>query len=115
MLNAENILAAEDAVPPVKVSIPEWGGDAYIRVMSGCERDQWELLAEEGIKKKTHANIRASLLVATLCNKDGKRLFGHGQADALGKKSSIVIDRLFDISQKINQLKESDIDDLEKN
>ncbi len=115
LLTADGILAAQDTDAPVKVKIPEWGGDAYLRVMGGAERDQWELIAEAGIKKKTHANIRASLLVATLCDKDGKRLFGNGQSDALGKKSSIVIDRLFDVAQKLNKLKESDIDELEKN
>lgn len=115
MLTAEKILAAQDTDAPIKVDIPEWGGGAFLRVMSGAERDQWELIAEAGIRKKTTANVRASLLIATLCDENGKRLFGHGQADALGKKSSIVIDRLFDIAQKLNKLKESDIDELEKN
>ncbi len=114
-LNADQILKAQDADAPIRVDVPEWGGVVYIKVMSGAERDRFELIAEEGIKSKAQANIRASLLAATLCDESGKRIFTNNMINQLGDKSSIVIDRLFDIAQKHNKLKEEDIRELEKN
>ncbi len=114
-LSAEQILRADDRPPPERHAVPEWGGHVYIKIMSGGERDRFELVAEEGMRKKTQANIRASLLAATLCEEDGKRLFTNNMINQLGDKSSIPIDRLFDIAQKINKLNQKDVEELEKN
>ncbi len=40
-LTAEQILAADD-MGLKKVTVPEWGGDVFIRVMSVGERDEYE-------------------------------------------------------------------------
>ncbi len=114
ILSAEQILKANDKEGPVQVDVPEWGGVLFIRVMPGHDRDRYELIAEEGIKNKTQANIRATLLSYTLCDASGKLLFGHNAITQLGAKSSIVIDRLFIIAKKHNKLADADIEELEK-
>ena len=41
MLNREAILSSVD-LPKELVSVPEWGGDLYVRTLNGTERDAFE-------------------------------------------------------------------------
>lgn len=82
MLTRDQIFAAQDIPPPEKVDVPEWGGDVYIRVMTGAERNAWDLstitITGSGKQTKVTPNLkdsRAKLLVLTLCDETGKRLF----------------------------------------
>lgn len=115
MLTAEKILKADDLNELEKLEVPEWGGSLYVKIMSGVERDRWELMAAKAIEKPGTANIRASLCAMTICNEKGKRLFGDNQIAALGAKSATVLDRIYAISKKLNKLSEDDIEELEKN
>ena len=114
-LNAETILKADDSGKPEKVDVPEWGGFVYVRVMSGVERDRWELLITKGMDKASTANIRASLASFVCCDESGKRLFTDNQASNLGIKSSVALDRIFEVAQRVNCLKDEDIKELEGN
>ncbi len=51
ILTKEAILAADD-LPRETVLMPEWGGDVYVRTMSGTDRDAFEssLIARDGAK-----------------------------------------------------------------
>jgi hypothetical protein len=115
MLTAEKILKTEDISQPQKVHIPEWGGDVYVRVMTGVERDRWELSAQSSIDKPATANVRASLCAVTICDEKGKRLFTDNQAAALGAKSAVALNRVYEVSKRINRLTDEDIEELEKN
>lgn len=50
------------------------------------------------------ARARASLLVRTICDENGARIFHDGDADALAKKSPQALDRLWDASVQLNNL-----------
>ena len=115
MLTAEQILKSDDLKDRVKVNIPEWGGDLYVRKMNGMERDRWELMTARAVDKPLAANVRASLCAMTICNEKGKRLFTDNQMTALGAKSAIALNRIFEVSQRLNKLEDSDIEELEKN
>jgi len=115
MLTAEKILKSQDIHEPEKVDVPEWGDHVYVRVMNGIERDRFELMVSKGMDKPSTANIRAALCVMTICDQSGKRLFTDNQAAHLGAKNSVALDRIFDVAQKINKLKQEDMDELEKN
>ena len=41
ILSKDAILAADD-LPRETVHVPEWGGDVYVRTMSGTDRDAFE-------------------------------------------------------------------------
>ena len=113
-LSAKDILESSDQnIEPI--SLPEWGGDAFIRTMSGTERDSWEMYASKQMEKVNNVNIRAKLASITLCDKEGKRLFGDGQVDALSKKSAKALNRVYEAALKLNKLSDEDIEQLEKN
>ncbi len=117
LLTKEQILAAED-LDYEEVEIKEWGGKVRLRCMTGTERDAFESAIYKIKGDKVEANrenFRSELLSRVLCNKDNKLLFNPREVKALGGKSGRVIDRLFDIAQKINGIGQSDIEEMTKN
>lgn len=106
-LDSKSILAAND-VRLEKVNVPEWGGDVYLKVISGTDRDRFE----ESWSEQRMKAFRIRFLLLTLCSEDGERLFSDEQADALGKKSSIVINRLFDAAWKLNAFTQEAVDEM---
>ena len=106
VLTKEAIFKTQDA-KIIKESVGEWGGDLYIRVMSGTVRNAYELEAMEmkdSSDNSRFSNLREKLLVKTLCNEKGELLFSDDDIEELSKKSSSVIDRLFKKSQELNGL-----------
>lgn len=112
-LNRDAILGASD-LPVEEVEVPEWGGSVFLRSMTGSERDQWEMRIHNNGPENI-SNIRASLLVLTLVDKDGNRLFKDKDIEALGAKSSSVLSRLFDVARKLNALSSDDVEELAGN
>ncbi len=109
-LTRDAILGAQD-LPVLTVSIPEWGGEVFIRTMTGGERDQFEA----GWKRNPTDDIRARLAVATLCDEDGRLLFSAADVPALSAKSSTALDRIFAASTAHSGLTDKDVEDLRKN
>lgn len=99
ILTKEAILAADD-LPRELVNVPEWGGDVFVRTMTGTDRDAFEasLIGKEGRME----NVRARLVSLTLCNEAGERMFGDAEIAALGKKSARALDRVFSVAQRLN-------------
>jgi hypothetical protein len=112
-LNRDAILSADESCLLECIEVPEWGGDVYIRVMSGAERDALE--AEMTGEKKNLANFRARFAVKVLADETGKRLFSDKDAEALGRKSGLALDRVLKDGLKINGFDKAEIDTLEKN
>ncbi len=115
MLTAEQILKADDLGELVKVSVPEWGGDVYVKVMTGRARDYFELTGQKTIENPKINSIRALLCAATICDENGKLLFTNAQVGDLAEKSGSALDKVFTVAQKINKMANSDIEELEKN
>jgi hypothetical protein len=116
-LTKEAILAADD-LGREKVTVKEWGGDVFVRAMTAAERDEWEagLVSEpDGGAKARLRNLRARLAVLCVVDAAGNRLFGEGDADALGRKSAKALDRIFDVALRLNALGAKDVKELEKN
>jgi hypothetical protein len=106
-LDRKSILAAND-VKLEKTPVPEWGGDVYLRVISGADRDRFE---ESYADQKMKA-FRIRFLLLTLCDDSGERLFKDEEAELLGKKSSVVINRLFEAGWKLNAFSQEAVDAL---
>ena len=108
-LSKSSILAAINAASDIKVeklSVPEWKTDVYLKVLSGTERDAFEAsYSDEKMK-----NFRVRFLVLTLCDEAGERLFDDEQVTILGKRSALVINRLFEASWKLNMLSQEAVD-----
>lgn len=117
------ILAAQDTSKEA-VSVPEWGIDdglVFIKTLSAKDRDNWETsmvsvdMERKKVRKVNMANMRARLVVLTLVDAEGKRIFGDDDANQLGEKSAAVIARLFDVAQRVNGLSQEEVKALEKN
>ena len=113
-----------------KVDVPEWGElgkNLYIRTMSGKDRDTYEMSIVNAGKKDDEDdgkdedvddtfmyNMRASLVVACCCDKEGNLLFKPEDADKLGNKSGAALDRLFDVGRKLMKMSDGDVKEMEK-
>lgn len=106
-LNKAAILAAGD-YKLEKVPVPEWGGDVFIKTISGVDRDRFE----EGYSEQRMKNFRSRFLVLTLSDENGGRLFTDAEVEELGKKSSLVLNRLFDKAWSLNAFTNEAVEEL---
>ena len=125
----ENVFKSED-VKKEWIDIPEWEGGLYVKVMSGEERDAFETAMfktnDMNDFTRNFDNMRARLIAFTAVDEDEKQIFDpilkydiqgklYGDVAELGKKSSIILDRIYIVAQKLNKLRKEDIEDLTKN
>ena len=110
-LTRDGIVSADD-LPLERVEVPEWNGVVYMRVLTGKQRDEIEQLSTDrkAAKRFEVKEMLAKMVSMSLCDKDGKLLFGgHDDAKKLNDKSSAVIIRLFKVVQKISKIDDDDI------
>jgi len=112
-LTGDAVVAAVDS-DLTRVEIPEWGGHAFLRIMSTGERDdyecEWRKKADSGVE-----NFRSKFVAKCLVNESGKRLFGNSDIEKLAAKSSKVVNRLWELAMKLNNLSEAGIEEAAKN
>lgn len=106
-LNKAAILAANDSKLE-KVHVPEWGDDVYLKTISGLDRDRFE----DGYAEQKMKNFRSRFLILTLCDEKGDRLFSDAEVDELGKKSSLILNRLFEKAWSLNAFTNEAVDEL---
>jgi len=118
MLNFQEIMECKDTKVE-KVFVEEWNGEVGIKIMSGVERDDFEsaILRNTDNKgnMKDSKNLRASLLVKTICDENGSLIFTSKQMEFLNAKSSKVLNDLFDKAMEINGLSKNTNDEIKKN
>ena len=114
MLTKEQILQADD-LPREFVSVPEWGGDVYVRTMTGAERDAWEVETVMEADKVNRVNLRARMCARCIVDDKGARLFTDKEAEKLGDKSAAALERVFSVAIRLNALSNKDVETLEKN
>ena len=107
-LSKTAILAAKDTKLSDPVPVPEWGGDVFVKTLTGTERDAFEDAYAENKMKA----FRCRFLVLTLCDDKGQRLFEDADVAELGKKSSVVINRLFEAAWKHNAFTNEAVESL---
>ena len=101
-LKRDDILNVHD-IKVELVPVPEWGGEVYVKGMSGIERDAFEASIVETRGKNTRvnmANVRAKLAAQTLCDEE------------LGKKSASALQRVFEVAQKLSGIGDDDVKEL---
>ena len=113
-LTKDQILAVDDR-RMTSMHVEEWSGDVWFRVITSAERDAFEMQFAQDDKRATE-NIRARLLVITLCNENGERIFdAENDIEALGAKSGRVLDKLFDMAREVNGMTDDAVKDAEGN
>lgn len=110
----DQILRADDAQAE-RVHVSEWGVDVWVRGLTGAERDAIEDSMVKGRGKIDLGNFRARLLVKTVVDEDGKRIFNDEDATALGAKSAAALERLVNVAMRLAGIRAGDVEELAKN
>ncbi len=117
ILKRDDILQANDLEKEL-VSVPEWGGEMYVRTMTGEERDQMEaaMIRRNGKKQDINlANFRARLAAATMCDENGRAIFSVEDVAALGQKSALALGRVVEVAMRLNGISQRDVEEITKN
>lgn len=115
LLSRDQILAANDR-ETVDVEVPEWGGTVRVRALSGAERDAYEValagVRPDGSARVNLVNVRARLIALAVVDETGARMFSDADVEALGEKSGIAMQRVFEVAQRLSGLTDEDIEEL---
>ena len=114
ILSKKDILSADDITKEL-VSVPEWGGDVYVRGMTGKQRDAFEAsIIQTRAKDQTlnMVNIRAKLASMTICDEEGKRIFSDADIAELSGKSAVALQRVFVVAQRLSGIGDQDVQEL---
>ena len=117
-LTKDAIFSLKDDLGLKAVEVPEWGGTIYLRGLRGIERDAFETSMWDGEgkdKKQNLANLRARLLVRSISDENGVRVFGDDDAAELGLRSGKVLDRLYDIAAALSGIGPQAVEAATKN
>lgn len=117
ILTKDGILAADDLKREL-VSVPEWGGDVYVRVITGDELGGFQAMfleAKGADRSENMSRMIADLCALTLCDETGLRLFATSEMRTLGAKSASALNRVFAVSLRLNGLNKDDVDELAGN
>ena len=107
---ADDILAADQS-QSLKVHVPEWKCDVYIRSLPLGELQAWELACLRS-KGDGVDDYRTRYLSKCLVDAEGRELFS---SDQLKKISGTIGARLFKVAQRHNDLDEKEIEEIGKN
>lgn len=116
-LSKQQIMEAKDVTFEI-VDVPEWGGKVRVKVMTGPERDQWELANIDGrgkLQKFSFKNVRAITAAFTIVDENGKRMFETNEIMELAKKSGPALDRVWTVASRLNKLTQADVEELAGN
>lgn len=125
-LSAEQILSADD-LPRIRVDVPEWapaGTDpteafVFVRRMTGEELDEYEDAlrknSDEDDNLTSYRGLRGTVVMLTVCDDAGNRLFTKEQFAALSHKSAEPLKRIFSAASDLNGLGKEATEKLEKN
>lgn len=111
-------ILAKDDLKTEDLFVPEWDAWVKVRTLNASERDWFEASTVQRNGKKVTTNlqnIRARLCLLCLVGEDGGRLFEQEDEFPLGGKSAAALDRIFTVAQRLNGLRDEDVDELAKN
>lgn len=115
MLSRESLLLALKALPSEDVTVS--GGAVRVRGLSAKERDEYEASCWQGRGEKrdlNFKNLRAKLIVRSVVNEDGTRMFSDADVDLVGDLNAKDADALFSAAQRLSGLTKADVDELGK-
>jgi len=59
-----------------------------------------------------YSDLRAKLIVRSIVDGDGNRVFTDMDVRALGRKSASALQRIFEVCQRLSRLTDEDVDEL---
>ena len=116
IINRDQALKADD-LRRDKVEIPEWGGDLYVREITGAESlvfDSW-MAENKDNKKVLGVGWHPIMVMLCACDDKGKRIFQDDDLELLKGKNKVVISRIAEKAIKINKMGADEIEEETKN
>lgn len=114
VLTHDEIVSAPD-LGVERVPVPEWGGDVFVRGMTGAERDGFLASVIDGKGGVVMENLTAKLITATLVDEAGSRLFTEAEIQILAGKSAAALSRIFSVASRLSGISREDVEGLAKN
>ena len=119
LLGKADIVECEDLISE-DVEVPEWGGVLRVRQMNAMDRDSFDLyvvrLKSDGKSAEVNKhNLRAALVVRSVIDEEGKRIFSDEDVETVGMKNGQAVDRVFAVASRLSLLGKDDAADIEKN
>lgn len=116
-LSKERLLSA-DSYRREKVDLPELGGFVYVGAVSAAD---WMDCQDAALKDKDEGGRGSTapwvgrMLVKSIVDEDGNRLFGDEDAEELMRRPLAVINRLYKAADAVNDFAGRGVKDAEKN
>lgn len=105
MLTKEQMLErAKKDLSPEEVEIKQWDDSAFVRGMTGAERESLLTKVADESGRIDRATYRTELVTRTLCDADGVRLFGDDESALVGSFPGPVLQALADVAQRLSGL-----------
>ena len=112
-----------------KVDVTEWGDIdpdtgkpeptcVFVREISAAERDKYEASLYTHKRNKREFNpmdARTKAMVLACCDEHGNAIFGPEDTEWLRQKPVSVIERIFEVFQRLNRFTNEDEEELRKN
>lgn len=114
ILDRSAILGADD-LKHEDVDVPAWGGSVRVRTMTGQERDEFRAAIATDEGGTPVGKFAAALLVVTVVDEAGARLFSAADMDALQKKSAASLDAPATVAMRLNGLGGVAVEEAVKN
>lgn len=112
-LSRQQILDSQD-LKTVDIDVPEWGGNVRIRMFSGKERDEFLVKMQDGTRERV-AGTSALLVMLSVIDDDGNRLFKEADLTTINGKSGAVLGRIAAEVMVLNQMGQQGAEEAEKN
>lgn len=96
------------------VAVPEWGGEVSVKSMTAGERDDFEA-AHRAIRDAGDdplRDLKIRLVIATVCDTGGTRLFSEADTAALREQPAGAIDALADVAMQLAGMTKRDAETL---
>lgn len=111
----EHVLTTLSAeLPRESVHVPEWGETVLVRVMTGAERDAFEMHVFNA-RRRGLEQTRAAMVAFSVCDADGVLVFKPEDIPRLAAGSSLPLTRIADVVQRLSGLDEKAVEDAAKN
>lgn len=117
MLTKDQILSARDGAVS-SIDVPEWGGKIWVKALSGAEREDYQasMVIRKGDRYEADLKYqKLKLLIRCISDESGKRLFSDQDMSALGAKSGLVLNRIYNEAARINGLGDDAVEEEAKN
>jgi len=104
-------------VPREEMTVPEMG-KLWVYGLTAGQKDEYEnsVVRLSGRNRRVHlANARAQLLILTVHDQHGKRMFGEADMGRLCQVPAIIVDPVLDVARRLSGMAAEEIEELVKN